>query len=116
MKINDSFEDENCLCLVMDLMVEDLRHVFAVNKGPLEEVIVRRLFTTILLSVEHCQKNNVIHRDIKMENFLVDVDLQTNQIDIKLSDFGISLILPENNLVLGRAGTLVVMAPEVINQ
>lgn len=44
-------------------------------------------------AVVHCHRNDVIHRDVKFENFLIDIDYSTNNVNIKLTDFGLSRVL-----------------------
>ena len=44
----------------------------------------------MIKAVEHAHSMNVIHRDIKLENFLVDVDRDTENVMVKLTDFGLS--------------------------
>ena len=72
-------------------------------------------------SVAVCHKNNIIHRDIKMENFLVsttdndpNVDGQNHEINIKLTDFGIACTYDENDPPTKRCGTLPGVAPEIL--
>jgi serine/threonine protein kinase len=49
------------------------------------------------------------HRDIKLENLLLDSDF-----NLKLSDFGFSSILmKDNQLLMTMKGTLGYMAPEI---
>jgi serine/threonine protein kinase len=35
----------------------------------------------------------IVHRDIKLDNFLIDVDPRTKQIRSKIIDFGLSVLL-----------------------
>ena len=48
-----------------------------------QEDDARRIFSEILSAVEHAHKNNIVHRDLKTENVLLDKNL-----NIKLADFG----------------------------
>lgn len=41
-------------------------------------------------AVHYCHQIKIVHRDIKLENFLIDLDQETNTIQIKLTDFGLS--------------------------
>lgn len=49
------------------------------------EEVGRYFFKQILKAVEYLHDNNIIHRDIKLENILVDEDF-----NLILSDFGLS--------------------------
>ena len=44
MKLLNHQEDEQCLYLIMDLMVEDLRNVMLQNGKVLKESLVRKIF------------------------------------------------------------------------
>ena len=54
-------------------------------------------FENLFSAVQALHNNNIIHRDIKSENIMTDVDLsivtETNKpnIDLYLIDFGVSL-------------------------
>ena len=45
MKLHDSYEDDDHLYLVMDLMVEDMRNIVISNNKPLKEKFTRKIFT-----------------------------------------------------------------------
>lgn len=95
MKVIDTYEDKKLIFLVMDLMVDDLRNVVMNNQNRLDEQFVKKLFIKMAKAVHYCHQNNVVHRDIKLENFLVDVDQDTGIVQVKLTDFGVSRQLKE---------------------
>lgn len=55
------------------------------NYGALEEALVRRFVKQILQGLDFLHSREIVHRDIKGANILVD-----NKGGIKISDFGIS--------------------------
>ncbi len=62
------------------------------------------------LAMVYLHNNNIIHRDLKLENILVSKDL-----DMKLCDFGTSKIKSKtSNRNTRRIGTTIYMAPEIV--
>eukprot|EP00798_Chlamydomonas_sp_ICE-L_P021015 gene21015-27877_t len=51
----------------------------------------------------HCSEPTVLHRDIKVDNILLDCNVSTSQLDAKLSDFDLHQVLDER-----KAPTLLV--------
>lgn len=49
-----------------------------------------RIARDLLDSVQYLHNNNIVHRDIKLENILCIHEDQTKPIHIKLADFGLS--------------------------
>lgn len=55
-----------------------------------------------------------MHRDIKLENFFLDFNNKTQQIVVKLGDFGCSKIGRRGKNFTGIIGSTFAMAPEMI--
>lgn len=67
----------------------------------------------MLKSLEYCHKNNIVHRDVKLENFLVDSD-ESGNINVKLSDFGLACKLEVDNPPTTKCGSILSVAPEML--
>jgi serine/threonine protein kinase len=62
----------------------------------------------MLDSIEYMHSMNVSHRDLKLENILVDCDLT-----IKIADFGYASLQKSADLLSSYRGTFTYMAPEI---
>jgi len=71
------------------------------------EVAGRFLFSQLLDALEHMNSREVAHRDIKLENVLVD----TSSMTLKVADFGYAAIGTEP--LKSYRGTFTYMAPEI---
>jgi serine/threonine protein kinase len=76
---------------------------------PLEEKETKKLMAQIVDALIHCHNNGVAHRDIKLDNLLVDWSG-----NIKLIDFGLCSI--DEDLCTDFVGSPEYVAPEVIQQ
>jgi serine/threonine protein kinase len=67
------------------------------------------MFAQIATAVRYCHRNSIIHRDIKLDNVLLDDD------DVcKLCDFGVSRVLAPNKVIQEQCGTPAYLAPEIV--
>ena len=103
-----SFQDINSLYLVMDLITgKDIRYHLSQKKQFSAEISKFFLACTIL-GLEYIHYNNILHRDIKPDNLVIDKNGY-----VKITDFGISREM--GKLIKGESsGTPGYMAPEVM--
>ncbi|XP_043850808.1 LOW QUALITY PROTEIN: hormonally up-regulated neu tumor-associated kinase [Dromiciops gliroides] len=108
----DILETENSYYLVMELCPGgNLMHKIY-EKKRLEEHETRRYIRQLILAVEHLHRAGVVHRDLKIENLLLDEDN-----NIKLIDFGLSNyagILGYSDPFSTQCGSPAYAAPELL--
>merc|ERR1719478_674662 len=67
----------------------------------------------MLLAVNYIHTHGIVHRDIKLENFLYE---KPDSNHLKLIDFGFSKIWEPNTKMALSCGTLAYVAPEVLDK
>ena len=108
---NSDFPD---LYLVLDLLSCDLKKFLdkqQQNGDLLNMNILQNIFKQILIGIEYCHSHNILHRDLKPQNILIN----TKTFLIKLTDFGLSrcYVLP-NKTWTHEIVTLWYRPPEVL--
>jgi len=78
---------------------------------PFSDSQSRDIFTQILKAVKYCHSRGVIHRDIKLENILMDATGKVTLIDFGLCD----LVSQPGQLSEKFCGSLDYVAPEVLS-
>lgn len=109
-KLYETFDTLTQLLLVMELVNGESLHSYVHSKAEkrLSETEALTLFTQIANAISYCHEHDVIHRDIKMTNVLLD-----EKRNVKIIDFGFSICTSSRNLSVS-CGTPVYMAPEVL--
>ena len=82
--------------------------------NPMDEAICKYYFKQILVALHYIHTQGVAHRNLSLNNILVD-----NEFTIKIADFGLSSQVVENGkfgLSTTRVGEIAYMAPEIIEK
>ncbi|PYH94636.1 protein kinase [Aspergillus ellipticus CBS 707.79] len=120
--------DEKRALLVLDYCPGgDLFDVASSSPRPMSPDIIRRMFAELVAAVRYLHENFIVHRDIKLENVLVNLPLQAmehitdwrtyDRAVITLSDLGLSRRIPEppdSPLLHTRCGSEDYAAPEIL--
>ncbi|KAI7742773.1 hypothetical protein M8C21_031505, partial [Ambrosia artemisiifolia] len=83
-----------------------------VAKGRLSESVSRKYFQQLVSAIGYCHSNGVYHRDLKLENLLID-----EHGDLKVSDFGLSAVtgnIRADGMLHTLCGTPSYVAPEIL--
>ncbi|XP_059511964.1 testis-specific serine/threonine-protein kinase 1-like [Myotis daubentonii] len=114
-KTYEIFEtSEGKVYIIMELGVQGDLLDFIKSRGALREDDARKKFHQLSLAIKYCHDLDIVHRDLKCENLLLDKDF-----NIKLSDFGFSkrCLRDESGLlILSKTfcGSAAYAAPEVL--
>ncbi|EFA80647.1 putative protein serine/threonine kinase [Heterostelium album PN500] len=102
-------EERGRICLILELVSGGELFDYIVARGRLSEREARKFLRQILAGLIYCHSNNVCHRDLKLENLLVD-----DMGNIKISDFGYSNISRPGFLLSTFCGSPVYAPPEIL--
>jgi mitogen-activated protein kinase kinase kinase len=119
-----SNSDENHLNIFLEYVAGGSVATMLVNYGSLGETLIANFVRQILKGLNYLHSKDIIHRDIKGANILVD-----NKGTVKISDFGISKRVEASSLLqhphqqlkrggprVSLQGSVFWMAPEVVRQ
>ncbi len=67
------------------------------------------LFVQLLLSLQHVHSKQILHRDLKTQNILLNKDRDV----VKIGDFGISKVLSSESKAFTVVGTPCYISPEL---
>jgi len=76
--------------------------------GTLDEDTAKNYFGQLMSAISHMHEQNIAHRDIKLENILLD-----EKGNVKLADFGYSAKFTPGKLFEDSVGTTNYFAPEI---
>lgn len=115
-KLFETFEDDTHLYLVMELitgraLLDELQD--NMNLGHYDERWTMAVMRQVFDGLCYCHRQGVLHRDLKLENIMVDK--ADGEPHIKLIDFGMAVMSEHQSGFQSREldGTRAYMAPEV---
>ena len=93
------------------------------NKSAFPEEIVQYLMKQIIEALYYLHNRKIIHRDIKLDNIMVNFDsdydkelLNMMKAKIKIIDFGFATHLEKKNLTFSAVGSPINMDPIILNK
>ena len=111
-KYYDSFEENNCLNIVMEFCDGgDLSLFLQKNKKTkilLNEDLVWTLFLKITIGLAAIHNLKILHRDLKALNIFL-----TKELDVKIGDLGVAKILTHTKYAKTFIGTPYYLSPEI---
>ncbi|KAG7310767.1 hypothetical protein JYU34_003578 [Plutella xylostella] len=106
----DAFENDKYFQMVMEKHGAGMDLFEFIERRPrLDEPLVSYIFRQVAQAVEYLHSLNILHRDIKDENIIID-----NKFHIKLIDFGSATFMNKDTLFSTFYGTTEYCSPEVL--
>jgi len=82
---------------------------FVRKRTKLNEPTARFIFKQIIEGLEYLHAQNILHRDIKLDNILIDLNNT-----VKICDFGVSKQIKSGEVMRDQCGTPAYIAPEIL--
>ncbi|XP_058883734.1 NUAK family SNF1-like kinase 1 [Acipenser ruthenus] len=108
--IYEVFENKDKIVIVMEYASKGELYDYISERRSLSERETRHFFRQIVSAVHYCHKNGVVHRDLKLENVLLDENC-----NIKIADFGLSNLYHKDRLLQTFCGSPLYASPEIVN-
>eukprot|EP01041_Mallomonas_annulata_P006695 gene6695-13575_t len=114
-RLHEYFESPDKIYLVMELCGggELLEHLHRQHLQKYPEKTACKLVRSVLGAIRYCHEHSIVHRDLKLENFLFENKSQ--DAELKLIDFGLSQHFNPEELMNTPVGTPYYVAPEVLS-
>ncbi|KAI2619482.1 kinase-like protein [Hypomontagnella submonticulosa] len=101
---------ESLVWLVLEYCPGDELYNYLLDRGPLPVEKVQRIFTQLVGAVSYVHQQSCVHRDLKLENILLD-----KHENVKLVDFGFTREYEgKSNYLQTFCGTICYSAPEML--
>ena len=108
-KILETLETENYILVIMENVSGGDLLSFVKKRTKLNEKISKFIFKQLINAIKYIHSKGIIHRDIKLDNILIDLNN-----NIKIGDFGIGKYFSKGEKIKDKCGTPAYIAPEIL--
>ncbi|XP_038135868.1 NUAK family SNF1-like kinase 2 isoform X1 [Cyprinodon tularosa] len=108
--IYEVFENKDKIVIVMEYASQGDLYDYICDKKNLSEPEARHFFRQIVSAVHYCHQNGIVHRDLKLENILLD-----GNGNVKIADFGLSNLYHGDEYLQTFCGSPLYASPEIVN-
>ncbi|KAJ9475643.1 putative serine/threonine-protein kinase [Pseudozyma hubeiensis] len=109
MQLYEVIATEQYIWMVSELCAGGELYDYLVENQVLAEPEARRIFGQLCLAVAYVHSKGIVHRDLKLENILLD-----ERCNVKLGDFGFTREFERNRLMDTFCGTTGYASPEML--
>mmetsp|Transcript_32416 Transcript_32416/g.51679 ORF Transcript_32416/g.51679 Transcript_32416/m.51679 type:complete len:504 (+) Transcript_32416:59-1570(+) len=113
-KLYESFEDNRCIYLVMELSTGGELFDRIIDAGHFTESQAACVMQHLFRAIFYMHENHICHRDLKPENFLFASKDPIEKAALKVIDFGLACKFAPDEVLKTKAGTPYYVAPQVL--
>jgi len=110
-KLYETFETKRHMLLCMELCAGGDLLNYVRKRKKLDEVSAKVIFKQIIEGLGYIHKKRILHRDIKLDNILLD-----GKGNVKIADFGVSKLVKPGDVMHEQSGTPAYIAPEILRE
>jgi len=107
LKLHNSYKDDKFIYFLLELALGGELFTFLRKAGRFNEKASRFYATSVILGFEQLHNKNIVYRDLKPENLILDANGY-----LKIVDFGLAKVVTDRTWTL--CGTPDYLAPEII--
>uniref|UniRef100_A0A0X3PWE3 non-specific serine/threonine protein kinase n=1 Tax=Schistocephalus solidus TaxID=70667 RepID=A0A0X3PWE3_SCHSO len=107
-RLLEIIENDEVICLVQEYANGGEIFDYLVAHGKMREREARAKFRQLVSAIHYCHSKNIVHRDLKAENILLDSNL-----NVKVADFGLANIFRPDEKLSTFCGSPPYAAPEL---
>ncbi|EAR87972.1 kinase domain protein (macronuclear) [Tetrahymena thermophila SB210] len=115
LKIYEYFEDDQNIYVITERCYGYNLFDYIILRGKFVEQETCKIADGVLRALAEAHKQNIVHRDVKPENIMLDFDETRQKFVVKLIDWGLAEEI-KGDYLSKRCGTLHYLAPEVLNK
>jgi len=113
-RLYDLYQIDNKIYLIMELVTGGELFDDIVRRGKYTESDAAKIVQKILLAIDYLHGMGIAHRDLKPENLLLSDKSKNGK--VMISDFGLSKIFNDEEVMKTACGTPGYVAPEVLKR
>jgi len=111
-RLHDVYDTQNEMFLVMECCSGGELFDRLEERGQYTEQDAADATLQMLLALNYLHKHRIVHRDIKLENFLYES--RADNAALKLIDFGFAKVWDPDTLMMARCGSIAYVSPDVL--
>jgi len=111
-RLHDVYDTQSEMCMIMECCRGGELFDRLEERGQYAEHDAANAALQMFRAVNYLHKRNIVHRDIKLENFLYEST--AHDASLKLIDFGFAKVWDPDTLMMARCGSIAYVSPDVL--
>ncbi len=108
-RLYETFESNKHILFIIELCSGGDLLNYVRRRRKLKEDTAKFVFRQLIAGLQYCHSKSVLHRDIKLDNVLLN-----GVGDLKICDFGVSKCVKKGEIMTEQCGTPAYIAPEIL--